>query len=232
MELVDSHLRSGIYRIVNTSNGHQYIGSSVDMRRRWAVHRNALKNNKHHSAHLQNAWNKYRETAFIFEVLEHWEKDVLIGMEQWWINHVKPEYNIRTKAEGGIGRSWTKEERLRISGRLKGHVVTPETREKLRMAHTGKKHPNRKPCKSRRKVTEILRQKLRAAAHRRSPETLCKIALSKCKTVVNTHGEIFPSVAAAAECYNRCASAISGAIKRGRPSAGCFWRFCNEKKSQ
>jgi group I intron endonuclease len=61
----------GIYRIRNIINNREYIGSTYFFKRRFAVHLEDLRNNKHHCAFLQNDWNKCNEeNIFIFEVLE------------------------------------------------------------------------------------------------------------------------------------------------------------------
>ena len=57
---------SGIYKIVNTVNGKKYVGSAVDIKRRWQAHKLRLRKNNHHSPKLQNAWNKHGESSFTF----------------------------------------------------------------------------------------------------------------------------------------------------------------------
>ena len=44
---------SGIYKIINKTNGKYYVGSSVDVFRRWNSHLNHLIKNKHNNTHLQ-----------------------------------------------------------------------------------------------------------------------------------------------------------------------------------
>ena len=39
----------GIYKIESKLKKHIYIGSSIDIKRRWRLHLSQLKNNKHHS---------------------------------------------------------------------------------------------------------------------------------------------------------------------------------------
>ena len=51
--------QSGIYEILNTANGKRYIGSAVHFARRWYLHCWKLNRGEHHSAKLQNAWNKH-----------------------------------------------------------------------------------------------------------------------------------------------------------------------------
>lgn len=84
----------GIYIIINTVNNHRYVGSSVNIKRRLENHRADLRHNNHANAHLQNAWNKYGENSFIFSVLEKCSKDNRFVREQYYVDILKPEYNI------------------------------------------------------------------------------------------------------------------------------------------
>ena len=78
---------SGVYAIVNLSNGKRYIGSSIDVAKRWRVHRNDLKIGKHHSVKLQRAFAKYGAENFDFQILECVaERSLLAEREQYWIN--------------------------------------------------------------------------------------------------------------------------------------------------
>ena len=45
-----------IYRIRNILTGKFYIGSSIDIERRWHEHRLHLRTDRHANKHLQNAW--------------------------------------------------------------------------------------------------------------------------------------------------------------------------------
>ena len=48
-------MNAGVYEILNVVSGKRYIGSSVDLRKRFRVHRLALNRGAHHSAFLQRA---------------------------------------------------------------------------------------------------------------------------------------------------------------------------------
>ena len=135
----------GIYQIVNTTNGHIYIGSSSDVKRRWNEHRSKLDRNIHENSHLQNAWNKYSESAFEFDKLITCPEDLLIFYEQQFIDKGKPEYNLYPTAGSPRGSVRTLEQRHRMSARLKGNTYTlgykhtKETRKK--MSEAGKRRP-------------------------------------------------------------------------------------------
>ena len=56
----------GTYKIFNRRDGKFYVGSSINIGRRFNAHRSLLRNNKHFNRHLQSAWNKYGECEFEF----------------------------------------------------------------------------------------------------------------------------------------------------------------------
>jgi hypothetical protein len=76
----------GIYAIINHINGKFYIGSTVDLNRRKTMHFSTLRHGRHHSRHLQNAWDKYGEINFVFEILEECWVSKLDELEQWYVN--------------------------------------------------------------------------------------------------------------------------------------------------
>ena len=115
----------GIYLIKNISDSKVYVGSARRLIERISLHKHQLRNNKHHSIHLQNAWNKYGEDVFIFGVLEIVECDNdLVKIEQIYIDKYKSSndnfgYNICPKAKNNLGVKHTKgiqEKRMRMAG--------------------------------------------------------------------------------------------------------------------
>jgi group I intron endonuclease len=93
-------MKSGIYKIRNIINDDYYVGSAKNIVRRWDRHRCGLRNNKHENIILQRAWNKYGEENFIFEIIEECEPNVLLIVEQNYLD-LNPKYNIGLKASGG-----------------------------------------------------------------------------------------------------------------------------------
>lgn len=92
-------IKSGIYQITNKINGKKYIGSSKDIYKRWYQHKYELNKNKHGNKHLQNAWNKYGQDSFEFEIIEECEPEKRLYLEQFYIDKYKvckDGYNIAT----------------------------------------------------------------------------------------------------------------------------------------
>jgi len=84
----------GIYKIKNLVNGKFYIGSTCNLKRRKGNHFAELGRNKHRNIKLQNAWNKYGESAFQFEVISTCPREYLLKLEYWFIKTLSPFYNI------------------------------------------------------------------------------------------------------------------------------------------
>ena len=132
---------SCIYQILNIVNNHCYIGSAANYRKRKNKHLSLLQKGTHHCRHLQNAFNAYGNTSFVFNVLEDVPKaSHLVERENWWIDKLNPEYNvIREGILNHLGLKRTVGTRLKISRALTGRHLSEETKQKLREISTGKK---------------------------------------------------------------------------------------------
>jgi len=131
-------MKSGIYQILNLKNYKSYIGSSKNVSQRWAGHIHRLKMGTHHSLHLQNAWCLYGQQNFGFVLLEECGVSALIEREQYYIDTVRPEYNVCQKARSceGITRPSETRAKMSISQRLRSArcVVSQETRARISAA--------------------------------------------------------------------------------------------------
>lgn len=134
-------VQAGIYEIFNTVNGKRYIGSSKNIVARWKDHRTHLRNDKHHSARLQNAWNKYGEQVFQFRVILFCgpAKEVLHFYEQRCFDSYKPEYNISPTAGKPLGVKHTPESVAKQANAVRGQTRTPEQCARISAGHMGKK---------------------------------------------------------------------------------------------
>ncbi len=75
-------LNCGVYRWHNSMNGKSYIGSAADMENRRKRHLWELRAGRHVNKKLLNAFRKYGEEAFEFEVLAHCPEEDLLWQEQ------------------------------------------------------------------------------------------------------------------------------------------------------
>ena len=146
----------GIYKLINVVNSKFYVGSAVSLRKRKARHFSELRHGKHNNRHLQRAWDKYGEQAFIFVVVEYVEdRTKLLETENRWLNgHVGKDYcyNIGTDAtapmlgmSGELSPTWgyrhSGEAKIIIGQYSRGRLHTPESKEKIRQHLLGKPKP-------------------------------------------------------------------------------------------
>jgi group I intron endonuclease len=133
---------SGIYAITNHATNSMYIGSAVNIARRWRVHKHYLNKGTHPSKHLQNSFNKNKSVNFSFEVVEFVEdKAKLIAREQVWIDFFNPAYNKRKIADSCLGVKRSDESRAKMSAAQKGKKQNPETIAKRSAALKGRPRP-------------------------------------------------------------------------------------------
>lgn len=136
---------SGIYQIRNTVNGKIYVGSAKCFRKRWAVHMHGFRHSKHPNRYLMRAWGKYGAEAFRFEILETCNLPELIVREQFWIDTLRPSYNLAPKAGNCLGVKHSEETRRRVSERNKGNKYalgkspSAKCREAVSRANKGRK---------------------------------------------------------------------------------------------
>lgn len=139
---------TGIYKITNTKNGKFYIGSArKSFISRFNTHKSNLKHNKHKNTHLQNSYNKYGLDVFEFEILEYCsEERNILSREQYYIDTLKPTYNITTNVrQPRLGKSHTQATKRLLSEKGKGRkawnkglTFSEETKIKMSQSKTGK----------------------------------------------------------------------------------------------
>ena len=136
-------MKTGIYKIKNTITEDFYIGSACHFYNRKSKHLTTLRNQTHQNKHLQNAFNKYGEKSFVFELIEECLKEQLPIKEQWYLDNLNPHYNICTVVEGRWGLLHEEETKVKISESVKrfhqeiGH--SEETKKKISEGLKGKK---------------------------------------------------------------------------------------------
>ena len=88
--------KSGVFRWVNKVNGKSYVGSSISLSNTFSIYYSlsSLKRKKG-SIIIYRALLKYGYSNFSLDILEYCESNVLIAREQYYVDLLKPEYNIR-----------------------------------------------------------------------------------------------------------------------------------------
>lgn len=132
MEIKGKYNYSAIYCLKNTINDKCYIGSAQKLNYRLWNHKHKLIKGSHANNILQNFVNKYGIDKIYFEVLEVIENvDDLITKEQYYIDKLKPSFNILKIAGSNLGVVMTQEQKDKISKRKKGVLHTEDTKRRI-----------------------------------------------------------------------------------------------------
>ncbi len=208
-----------IYCIENTFNGKYYIGSAVNYSKRINNHKSDLRCNRHPNRKLQNSYNKHGLEWFRFFILEEVDdSNSLIEREQYYIDNLKPEYNLAPRAGSQLGLVLSAESKLKIS-KNNGRFWKGKKLPKWIVDKMGKPHSE----KSKLKMSEYAKN--RSETH--------KINLGKAlgKTVIqfNKNGDVvaeYYSVLEAARMTGVCESSIRKVCFGQRNHAGGFyWKY-------
>ena len=125
---------SGVYKIINTITGDFYIGSSKNIKRRWANHKCPSSWNKQPNNPLYLDMKKYGVDKLDFQILAEVEPEQLKETEQQLIEKLHPTYNS-IRANG-----------LDIERKKKYHKEyhkSPKYKEYIKEYHKGY---NNQPC--------------------------------------------------------------------------------------
>ena len=112
--------RSGIYRLNNLITAMCYVGSSVCLNKRLASYfsrrflkKEVLRNN----SIIYNSLLKYDYINFSLDILEYYEPSELIKREQYYLDLLKPKYNILPRAGSRLGAKHSPETMLKFKTR-------------------------------------------------------------------------------------------------------------------
>lgn len=229
----------GIYKIINVVNNKFYVGSAVDLKRRKTRHFSELRNKKHPNGHLQAAWIKYGEQAFVFVVVEELPDDAdLLAAENVWLKeHVGKEYcyNLGVDAtaptlgmSGELSPTWgykhTEEAKAVIAASSRGRSQDKETIRKKTAHLIGKP----KSAEVRAKISATLSGEGNYWYGKKRPDHGAKV--SRAVIAIGPDGEtVYPSIAALREALGIKPPTANRALKSGNPiSRGPYagWKFC------
>ena len=138
---------SGIYYIKNIINNKIYVGQSIDVYTRISRHKTDLRDGRD-SKHLQNAYDKYGEDNFEFNILMTCSPEDL----DFWEKHYIAEWNTQDEnfgynLDGGGSKSRLMSDKTKkmLSESLKGRVLSEDTKAKIKANHadfSGENNPN------------------------------------------------------------------------------------------
>lgn len=114
--------KSGVYRWLNKINGKCYVGSSTNLSNRfyWYFNLKVMTTNEVVSQ-IARALLKYGYSNFQLEILEYCEPSKCTEREQYYMDLLKPEYNILKIAGSKLGIKHSKETKQKIRESLLGN---------------------------------------------------------------------------------------------------------------
>ena len=118
--------KSGVYLFINNITKDLYVGSSLTLSKRMTSHFYYANSDKLTKIIITKAMRKYKLENFSLGILEFCPSDIIIctDLEQKWIDHYKPKYNV-----------------LKIAGSTSGFRHTIDTIKNLKELFKKENHP-------------------------------------------------------------------------------------------
>ncbi len=219
-----------IYKIINVINNKFYVGSAVNFEKRKARHLWRLRRGDHANKHLQAAWQKYGDKAFVFAVVEVVPEsaDLLAAENVWLKQHVGKDYcyNLGTDAtapqlgmSGSKNAMWgktfshTDAAKARIGAAAKARVQSPEEKAKRQATLKGRVIP----VDTRAKISATLSGEGNFWYGKKRPDHGAKV--SKAVEVCDATGSVttYLSIQALREALDLKPPTVNRALKSGKP---------------
>jgi group I intron endonuclease len=121
---------SGVYIIRSISSDRAYIGSSIDIKRRFSEHLSSLRSGCHSNIYLQRHVDKYGAEDLEFLIVEFCND--LIIREQYWMDRFNPEFNGAIPRASRLGVPLSEEAKRKLSISQRKRLQNPILREKAR----------------------------------------------------------------------------------------------------
>lgn len=144
--LAENKGKAGVYLFTNLTNLKSYVGSSVNLSRRFYLYYNLNHLLKQISSLMCRALLKYGYSNFQLKILEYCNPKDVTKREQYYLDLLNPEYNVLKTAGSSLGRKHNLKTKAKISQALLGsnnpnfgREISKETRKKMAVAKLGRK---------------------------------------------------------------------------------------------
>jgi group I intron endonuclease len=188
--------KSGIYRgqlrsrlrLPNLKNNKTYVGSSVCLDKRlnsyYSISYLQMKT-KINNSRIYKALLKHRNSNFSLEILEYCKPKDVIKREQFYLNILKPDYNILKTAGSSLGYKHLQETKAKISASLKGKTYSEKTLIRMRMSEAVSKKGENHPLFGKTRSEET-KTKISEALKGKAQHNSIKILVTDLETNVST----------------------------------------------
>ena len=118
--LAENKGKAGVYRFTNLANGKSYVGSSVNLSRRFYTYYNVNHLVKQISSLICRALLKYGYSNFSLVIFEYCKPTYSVKREQHYLDLLKPPDNVLKTAGSSLGHKHHSETKAKISQALLG----------------------------------------------------------------------------------------------------------------
>lgn len=219
--LKDNNRKSGIYRWTNLITNKTYIGSSINLKGRFNIYyskKAMLSKLNTRKSIIYSAILKHGYANFSLDIPEYCEKNVLIEKEQYYLDNLKPEYNILKIANSRLGSKQSEATKLKISissmGKhyhFSGKMHTYETRKMISL--------KLKSIKFRKDIPRVVKPETRLKMSLRSQGVPVKIFDTS-----NQFVREFPTIRSTAQFFGISDRGLSRYLDNNKPYNGFFIR--------
>lgn len=152
--MADNKDKAGVYLLTHLESNKLYVGSSVNLYRRFKHYYSNVNLTRNTNSRIHNALLHHGHSAFSLTILEYIDvrdltkseaKDIIIRREQFYIDLLKPEYNILKIAGSLLGFKHSnitiakfKEAKLKENNPMFSKFHTEETKLKMSTVKVGK----------------------------------------------------------------------------------------------
>jgi len=136
--LAENRKKVCVYLWINNENGNKYVGSSVNLSVRMYTYyslRSLAKSNRP----IDRALLKYGFSKFSLYILEYCTSENVLEREQYYLDLIKPEYNIVEKAGSTLGYKHTDESLTK----MRNFVLSDEVKKRKASATANASAANR-----------------------------------------------------------------------------------------
>jgi group I intron endonuclease len=131
--LTENRNKPGIYRWINNLNNKTYVGSGINLSKRLGNYYNKADLTRNPRP-ITQALLKHGHSNFTLEIREYCPQASLLEREQFYLDLLKPEYNILKFAYSMLGFKHSPDN----LAKFKLKTISPEHKEILSLSHTGK----------------------------------------------------------------------------------------------
>jgi group I intron endonuclease len=132
---------SGVYALICKVTNKVYIGSSVKLGARLLDYMQPAYLFSRPNSPLIRALVKYGNINFCFIVLETCKPGEVLKREQYWIDLIRPEYNLSPTAGSTLGFSLSEETKAKLRTIRVGSTHSLETRQLMSETRKGPNNP-------------------------------------------------------------------------------------------